>query len=733
VGLLVGRPQQSGLCHHSNSSVKSCWLLLLVASTVCRSTAVGRSRASGSARNNIFVCEQQSSLCPGAVASLPGGGQLNCSLACSHSLLLTFSLLLMVALLPLYAHTPLPAFPQLRAAKDLAADLLQQQERLHSRLQSEVSSRTSSSSSGGHDRDTVLAALLRGRPAEPGPVLLSLTALQEMQQFLNQQSIQVARRTLSSRTRGGGGSSSSSRGQQQGAGEVQYPRYELCSAEALQRFTRAVLDAVGGEGPINSALEYGGLLNAYGHKGNGSGEGEEEDEEDDSDEDEEGGTKKAEVGISVIEHLLRSPLPPAAAAAAAGGGGGGRGSVHEQMLRTADSRLPPGRRIRGREPSIVTVLRTSLGTTQSDLWLSAMGSGAGGSSSSSSTDTQLMQQHMSAIRQLLSSPDMVKSAVESVLGSRRGDISEERLGAVVDLVMSKMFGEFTVEDESESESVTNRGAATNSTSVMIPIITSSSSGSSSSSSAVERLVRARLLGPDSGGVAGAGPAAAAHPAPSAAAGAGTAAAAAGGGGGRSAAAANSGGPSFAYTGSSTGSAPFFNEADPGPGFVFGAQHKAPAAVAAAASAAFDAVLATYTDAGAPPAAAAGGRPSAAQAAASEGEQQEQELNTPPPQGLAEVQQSADDLSSSSSSGAAAGSSAATGQSASQGSGVVPHPLPPGSKVCACCGGHFAKVYRCSGCAAAGVLTGYCSPACQKSHWTFHKKVCGGRTGAAAKA
>jgi hypothetical protein len=35
------------------------------------------------------------------------------------------------------------------------------------------------------------------------------------------------------------------------------------------------------------------------------------------------------------------------------------------------------------------------------------------------------------------------------------------------------------------------------------------------------------------------------------------------------------------------------------------------------------------------------------------------------------------------------------------------------------------VYRCSRCAAAGLVVGYCSASCQKAHWNAgHKGVCG---------
>jgi hypothetical protein len=56
------------------------------------------------------------------------------------------------------------------------------------------------------------------------------------------------------------------------------------------------------------------------------------------------------------------------------------------------------------------------------------------------------------------------------------------------------------------------------------------------------------------------------------------------------------------------------------------------------------------------------------------------------------------------------------------------PVAPSGKVCACCGGTFPKLYRCSGCAAVGVSIGYCTAACQKTHWKAgHKKVCGSKT------
>jgi hypothetical protein len=72
-------------------------------------------------------------------------------------------------------------------------------------------------------------------------------------------------------------------------------------------------------------------------------------------------------------------------------------------------------------------------------------------------------------------------------------------------------------------------------------------------------------------------------------------------------------------------------------------------------------------------------------------------------------------------GTSAGSSASPVAAAAAGGDAAA----TGLKVCACCGGHFAKVYRCSRCAAAGLLIGYCSASCQKAHWNAgHKGVCG---------
>lgn len=205
-----------------------------------------------------------------------------------------------------------------------------------------------------------------------------------------------------------------------------------------------------------------------------------------------------------------------------------------------------------------------------------------------------------------------------------------------------------------------------------------------------------------------------------------------------------------------GKGPFEAE-DPGPGFVFGSN---PEAAAAAASAAFDSVLKSYT-APAQQSAAGGAssKPEAAAAAASAAfnsglqsytapaqqaaaveagggpeaavtEEEEEEVfvqsyKRPTQQsaagGAGSVAQRAPPAATAGSSGTSAGLGASTAAAAAaMGAAAV-----GGSKRCACCGGSFAKLYRCSNCAAAGLEVGYCSAACQKSHWKAgHKKVCG---------
>lgn len=169
---------------------------------------------------------------------------------------------------------------QLRKAKDAASDMLQWQQEQHMRtwhtLRSSSSSRTFAaaaqgrgSSASSNDQITAAARLVQGGYGQPGFVLFSLSAVQELVQYLNQQSLEAARRTLSSRGsyRGGGSGSSMGFGGMGGSGashravtgEVQFQLYPECSEERLMGFMTSAFDAVGGEALVEDALKSAGI------------------------------------------------------------------------------------------------------------------------------------------------------------------------------------------------------------------------------------------------------------------------------------------------------------------------------------------------------------------------------------------------------------------------------------------------------------------------------------------